>query len=151
MNLTHDEILALLPQKAPFRFLDKILEIDSEGIKASYEFRPEEYFYEGHFKGNPITPGVILLEACAQAGLVAYGLYLASHEMSQEELAKVLTVFTDANIEFMGIVRPGDQILIAAKKLFFRRMKLRVEVECTLSNGKSVLRGTLGGMAVKNL
>ncbi len=146
-----NELLELIPQSAPFRFLDEILEIHPDGIKATYRFRPEEFFYEGHFRGNPVTPGVILLESAAQAGLVAYGLYLASQQMDESELRNHLTVFTDAQVDFMGIVRPGDQITIIARKIFFRRMKLKVEVECTLQEGKTVLRGTLGGMAVNQL
>jgi len=149
MQKTYNNILNLLPQTPPFRFLDEILEMDVEGIKTRYRFRPDAFFYEGHFKGNPITPGVILLEACAQAGLVAYGLYLMSQEMDEHQIKNSLTMFTDADVEFMGIVRPGDQITVVAKKVFFRRMKLKVNVECTLDNGKTVLRGALGGMAVK--
>lgn len=149
--LTKEDVLELVPQSAPFRFLDEILEINPDGIKAVYTFRGDEFFYQGHFPGKPITPGVILQEACAQAGLVAFGLYLVSGEMDLEELKQTLTVFTEANVEFMGIVRPGDRITISARKVYFRRLKLKVEVECISDDGKILLRGTMAGMAVKNL
>ena len=61
------EVLALLPQQEPFRFLDEILELDSDHIVARYTFRRDADFYRGHFPGNPLTPGVILVETIAQA------------------------------------------------------------------------------------
>ena len=65
--LSADEVLARVPQQPPFRFIDEILELDAEHILAGYRFREDAGFYRGHFPGNPITPGVILLETMAQA------------------------------------------------------------------------------------
>ena len=70
------EVLEKVPQQAPFRFIDEIHELDSEHIVASYRFPEDSDFYRGHFPGNLITPGVILVEAMAQAGVVAQGIYL---------------------------------------------------------------------------
>ena len=70
--LTPDQVLAMLPQQEPFRFVDHILELDEEHIVATYRFRPEADFYRGHFPGDPVTPGVILLEAVGQVGVVAW-------------------------------------------------------------------------------
>ena len=61
--LSGADVLALLPQQEPFRFVDEILEIDGEHVVSRYTFRPEADFYRGHFPGNPITPGVLLIEA----------------------------------------------------------------------------------------
>jgi 3-hydroxyacyl-[acyl-carrier-protein] dehydratase len=74
--LRGEEVLELLPQQEPFRFVDEILEVDSEHIVSRYTFRPGADFYRGHFPGNPITPGVLLIEAMAQTGVVALGIYL---------------------------------------------------------------------------
>jgi len=60
VRLTPQEVLDLIPQQEPFRFVDEILEVDEDHIVAKYRFRPEADFYRGHFPGNPITPGVIL-------------------------------------------------------------------------------------------
>ncbi len=60
------EILALVPQQEPFRFIDEIVSIDEEKIVGAYRFREDAFFYRGHFPGNPITPGVILIETMAQ-------------------------------------------------------------------------------------
>jgi len=148
--LSHSDILALVPQQAPFRFIDEILELDEEHIVACYTYRPDESFYAGHFPGNPITPGVVLLETMAQTGVVAFGIYLVSKQMPVEQIRETLTVFTDAEVEFSGMVRPGEKVIIKAKKRYFRRMKLRVDAEIALENGTVVCSGTISGMGVAN-
>lgn len=139
----------MVPQQRPFRFIDDIIELNEEGIVASYTFRPDESFYEGHFPGNPITPGVILLETMAQTGVVAYGIYLASLRMNKEEISKILTVFTEAEVEFSGMVRPGDKVTIRARKKYFRRLKLKTEAEIILDNGDVVCSGSIAGMGIR--
>jgi 3-hydroxyacyl-[acyl-carrier-protein] dehydratase len=148
-QLTKKDILQLVPQQPPFRFIDKIIELNDDGIVSSYTFKQNETFYAGHFPGNPITPGVILLETMAQTGVVAYGIYLASKQMGIEEIQKILTLFTEAEVEFSGMVRPGDRVIIRAKKKYFRRLKLKVEAEIMLEKGDVVCSGTIAGMGVK--
>jgi len=147
--LSKEEVLQLVPQQPPFRFIDEIIELNDDGIVSSYTFRPDETFYPGHFPGNPITPGVILLEAMAQTGVVAYGIYLASRELNVAEIKQTLTVFTEAEVEFSGMVRPGDTIIIRAKKKYFRRLKLKAEAEITLQDGTVVCSGAIAGMGIK--
>ena len=149
MPLSKEEILKLVPQQPPFRFIDTINQLYEEGIEAAYTFKPDESFYEGHFPGNPITPGVILLETLAQTGVVAYGIYLASLKMSIEEIRTILTVFTEAQVEFSGMVLPGETAIIRAKKIYFRRLKLKVEASIEV-NSKIVCSGTIAGMGVKS-
>ena len=148
LNFGPAEVLAALPQQEPFRFLDEIVELDDEHIVARYTFREEADFYRGHFPGNPLTPGVILVETMAQAGVVALGLFVASGEMPREEFEKLVTVFTDANVEFSGSVYPGDRVTTVGKKVFFRRRKLRSEVEMRLDDGTVVCSGVLSGMGI---
>ncbi|HEX9188684.1 MAG TPA: beta-hydroxyacyl-ACP dehydratase [Vicinamibacteria bacterium] len=142
------EVLALLPQQEPFRFVDEILEVDEDHIVSRYTFRPEADFYRGHFPGNPITPGVLLIEAMAQTGVVALGIFLVARERGLEEVRRVLTVFTDVSAEFSGVVRPGDTVTVHARKVFFRRMKLRAEVEMRKADGSLVATATLAGMGI---
>ncbi len=142
-------ILALLPQQEPFRFVDEILSVDDERIVSRYTFRPEADFYRGHFPGNPITPGVLLIEAMAQTGVVALGIYLVARERGADGVKRVLTVFTDVTAEFSGVVRPGDTLTISARKVFFRRMKLRAEVEMRKEDGTLVAQATVAGMGVE--
>ena len=147
--LTGSQVLELLPQREPFRFVDEILEMGDDHIVARYTFRPEADFYRGHFPGNPITPGVLLIEAMAQTGVVALGIYLVARERGVEEVRRVLTVFTDVTAEFTGVVRPGDTVTIRARKVFFRRMKLRAEVEMRKADGSLVATGTVAGMGIE--
>jgi 3-hydroxyacyl-[acyl-carrier-protein] dehydratase len=145
--LSPAEVLARIPQQEPFRFVDEILEIDSEHVVASYRWREDSDFYRGHFPGNPVTPGALLVESMAQAAVVALGIYLLEQE-SPEASAKLVTLFTDVNVEFSGLVRPGQRVLIRGRKLFFRRRKLRSESEMRLEDGTLVCSGTLSGMGV---
>ncbi len=147
-ELDPKEVLELLPQQEPFRFIDEILELDSEHIVATYRFAEDADFYRGHFPGNPITPGVILIETMAQAGVVALGIYLFALEASREELSKLVTVFTDANVDFQGTVLPGDRVTTTAKRVFWRRKKLRAEVEMKKQDGTVVCSGIVSGMGV---
>ncbi len=147
--LTPLEVLALIPQQEPFRFLDEIVEVDADHIVSRYTFRPEADFYRGHFPGNPITPGVLLIEAMAQTGVVALGIYLVGSERGRDEVRRVLTVFTDVTAEFSGVVKPGDTVTISARKVFFRMMKLRSEVRMTKADGTLVASATLAGMGVE--
>ena len=139
-------LLARIPQQEPFRFVDEILAVDAEGIEAAYTWRADADFYRGHFPGNPITPGVLLVESMAQAAVVAHGIHLVTLE--GEDPAKLLTFFTDAQVEFSGMVPPGARVTISGRKLFWRRRKLRSEVEMRLEDGTVVCSGTLSGMGV---
>ena len=64
------------------------------------------------------------------------------------DLGKLVTVFTDATVEFSGLVRPGDSVRVNAKKVFYRRRKLRSEVEMHLEDGTLVCSGNVSGMGV---
>ncbi len=147
-TLTKAQVLAAVPQQAPFRFIDEIVELDGEHIVARYTFPPDSDFYRGHFPGNPITPGVILVETAAQAAVVAFGIYLYALETSREELEKILTIFTDCAVDFSGTVKPGDRVTTTGRMKFFRRKKLRASFEMKLDDGTLVCSGELSGMGV---
>lgn len=146
-KLTPKQVLEILPQQDPFRFVDEILEIDDDHIVGTYRFRPEADFYRGHFPGNPVTPGVILIESMAQVAIVALGIYLVAME-NEAETSKLMTLFTDVNVDFGGIVKPGERVTITAEKVFFRRRKLRSRAEMKLDDGTVVCSGTASGMGI---
>jgi 3-hydroxyacyl-[acyl-carrier-protein] dehydratase len=147
--MTPEEVLRAIPQQAPFRFVDRILEVDSEHIVGSYAFKPDEFFYRGHFPGDPVTPGVILTEAMAQTGVVALGLYLTAQTLPADELSQWTTLFTECQMEFHLPVLPGERVTMRGAKLFFRRMKLKSQVELLLADGRIAAEGTLAGVGVK--
>jgi 3-hydroxyacyl-[acyl-carrier-protein] dehydratase len=146
-RLTPKQVLDLVPQQDPFRFIDDIIELDDDHIVGTYRFRPEAYFYRGHFPGNPVTPGVILIESLAQVGIVALGIYLLAQER-EADTTKIMTLFTDTDIEFSGIVNPGDRVTITAEKVFYRRLKLRSKAEMKLEDGTIVCSGAVSGMGI---
>ena len=146
--LSHADILALVPQQAPFRFIDEIISLNEDEIVGAYTFKEDESFYAGHFPGKPVTPGVILLETMAQTGVVAYGLYLLSLQVKREELDQWLTLFSDAEVEFSKPVYPGETVTVTAKKVFWRRMKLKASVQMHNAQGELVSSCVISGMGV---
>lgn len=142
------DILDTVPQQAPFRFIDDIQELDENHIVARYRFPEDADFYRGHFPGNPVTPGVILIETMAQAGVVALGIYLIQQRSSLEEARKTISVFTEADVEFTGMVKPGQRVTVRAEKVFYRHRKIRAKAAMFLDDGSPVCSGTLSGMGV---
>ena len=98
--------------------------------------------------GEGPAPGVILVESMAQAGVVALGIHILTREIGLFEASKYQTLFTDASVEFGGIVPPGTRVVTTARRVFFRRLKLRSECEMRLPDGTLVCSGTLAGMGV---
>jgi 3-hydroxyacyl-[acyl-carrier-protein] dehydratase len=148
---TMARVLAAVPQQAPFRFIDEILELDADHIVGAYRFREDESFYRGHFPGRPVTPGVILVEAMAQTGVVAFGLYLVMEQGREEELKKgsLTTLFTVIEVmEFAGMVSPGERVIIRGEKVYFRKGNLKAKVSMERENGEPVASGVLAGMGV---
>lgn len=143
-------ILSLVPQQRPFRFIDDILEMDEGHIVGTYRFRDDEYFYKGHFRGQPVTPGVILIETMAQTGVVAFGLYLLMKQgLSNEQIKQLVTLFAMVDdCEFNGIVSPGERVIIKGEKVYLRRGNLKTKTIMERENGETVCYGVLTGKGV---
>jgi 3-hydroxyacyl-[acyl-carrier-protein] dehydratase len=147
---TVQEILSMVPQQYPFRFIDDILEVDENHIVGTYHFRTNEYFYGGHFPGHPITPGVILIEAMAQTGVVAFGIYqLIRQGMPSDQIRQLVTLFAMVDdCEFNGIVSPGETVIIKGEKIYLRRGNLKTKVSMERKNSEMVCCGVLTGRGV---
>ena len=94
----------LLPHQPPFRFVDAVDELTpGVGVTARYRVSGDEAFLAGHFPGNPVFPGVIQLEALAQAGAIAV--------LADERYAGKLPLFGGVEeVRFRRVVRPGEEL-----------------------------------------
>ena len=104
---TRMKILAAIPHRDPFLFIDDILEWNDEGIVCTYRFKGTEWFFSGHYPGSPIVPGVILCESAMQAGAI-FLLRLFSKEQSAANMMPVVGRISD--VRFKQLVQPGDTI-----------------------------------------
>ena len=120
-ELSYEQILKTLPHRYPFLLVDKIVECDDQarivGIK-NVTFN--EPFFQGHFPGDPIMPGVLQLESMAQVG----GILL--NRMNQREGAIAYFMAIDG-AKFRRMVRPGDQLRIEIDFIKARRTLARVQ------------------------
>ncbi|MGB3592456.1 MAG: acyl carrier protein [Nonlabens sp.] len=140
-----EQIVANLPYGAGFKFVDQLIEVDEERVVGIYRFRESEYFYKHHFSHQPITPGVILIECMAQIGLVCLGSFITRKERSQPDF-----VFTDSQVSFSGVVRPGTVVVVSAIKQYYRFNKLKVAVMMKNEDGHKVAEGWLSGILIKS-
>lgn len=143
--MTSAEILSKLPYQEPFLFVNHIDEVNSNSIKGSFTFKASSWFYKGHFKNNPVTPGVILTECAAQIGLASFGLFLLSQN-EDLNVDQVKLAMTSSNVEFLKPVLPDDKVVVEAEKMYFRFNKLKSSVKMYNTFGDVVLQGELAGV-----
>ena len=142
--MNKDKIIKLLPYQQPFLFVDGIDKITENGVTGHYTFKEEESFYKGHFKNNPITPGVILTECMAQIGLVCLGIFLLKDEISQTTKPQI--ALTSHQMDFYLPVLPKEKVTVISEKEVFRFNKLRCKVKMLNEKGELVCRGIISGM-----
>ena len=131
-----DVIETIIPHREPFLFLDEVLELEP-GVRvvARKQVRGDEWFFPGHFPGRPIMPGVIMVEALAQAGAIA--------ALSLEENRGKLALFAGIDdVRFKRIVEPGDELLYECQLDVVRGPIGRGKARATV-DGKLAVRGTL--------
>jgi 3-hydroxyacyl-[acyl-carrier-protein] dehydratase len=114
-TLNKEDIENIIPHRDPFLLIDSVTEIDpGKSIKALKNVRGEEYFFKGHFPGNPIMPGVLIVEAIAQAGAIVMLIL-------PENRGKLVLFAGIDKARFKKIVKPGDEIVIDVEITDFRR------------------------------
>lgn len=111
MNLLNIE--QILPHRDPFLFIDSVSSINKhKDITAFRKFSDKEYFFKGHFPGNPVVPGVIIIESLAQAGGILV------YESFKENLQGKLPALAGLNnVRFRKPVRPNDNVMLKVKLL----------------------------------
>jgi 3-hydroxyacyl-[acyl-carrier-protein] dehydratase len=139
-----EEIIALLPYQSPFLFVDDIVAVSENQITGHYTFKEDEFFYEGHFKDNPITPGVILTECMAQIGLVCLGMYLIKDELRSSQKPQI--ALTSHQMDFYLPVLPGQKVIVHSEKEVFRFNKLKCKVKMLNEKEELIARGVISGM-----
>ena len=130
------EIEAIIPHREPFLLLDEVIAIDP-GVKvvARKRVRDDEWYLAGHFPGRPIMPGVLMVEAMAQAGAVA----VLAEEANRGKLALFAGI---DDVRFKRIVEPGDELELTCEVERLRGPVGRGKAKATI-DGELAVRGTL--------
>jgi 3-hydroxyacyl-[acyl-carrier-protein] dehydratase len=104
-----DALVALLPHRPPFRFVDAVDALDTGvSIRARYAVTGTEEFLAGHFPANPVFPGVLQLEALAQTGAIVV--------LAEGRYAGKLPLFGGVeDVRFRRLVRPGDELTLSVE------------------------------------
>lgn len=126
-KLNKKEIEEIIPHRDPFLLIDEVIEMEpGKKIKAVKYVKEDEYYFKGHFPSNPIMPGVLMLEAIAQAGAVAL-------LVLRENKGKIALFAGIDKARFKRIVKPGDELLIEVELTDFRMNigKARGTVKCS--------------------
>lgn len=143
--MNKEEIINALPYTEPFLFVDEIITINEKEVQGSYTFRKNSFFYAGHFKDNPVTPGVILTEVMAQIGVVCMGIFLLG---KKEVEIRPKIALTSNQIDFYLPVYPGEKVIVESEKIYFRFNKLKCSVRMLNEKKELVCRGEIAGMIV---
>jgi len=127
IELNKEQIKEILPHREPMLLLDHIVIQDDKSVRATYYFTGDEWFFRGHYPGNPIVPGVILCEIMAQASC---GLFVDKVKNKTPYLISI------GNAKFRKKVRPQDTIVINA--VFLHRKGAFYYTQCSMYRGKTL-------------
>jgi len=140
--MSRSAIQAAIPHRDPFLLVDEIVEQSDNRIVCRKTFRPDEYFYQGHYPNYPLTPGVLLCEAAMQAGAILLSRFVPPGADS----VPVATRMND--VRFKRMVRPGetvelevdlterlaDAFYLRAKVTCGGKVAVRFDFACTLAS-----------------
>ncbi|MBQ3124829.1 MAG: 3-hydroxyacyl-ACP dehydratase FabZ [Clostridia bacterium] len=141
--MTNIDIQKILPHRYPFLLVDKITDMEEgKWITGIKNVTVNEPFFQGHFPGNPIMPGVLICEALAQVGAVLL--------LGMEENKGKLGVFTGINnFKFRKQVVPGDTLELRAELVTYRHGMGKANVEATV-DGKTAAKGEISFAVIEN-
>ncbi|MBA61178.1 MAG: beta-hydroxyacyl-ACP dehydratase [Planctomycetaceae bacterium] len=144
-----EQIHSLIPHRAPMLLIDEIISLKDNSIVCQKRFRADEFFFQGHYPGQPIVPGVILCEAAMQAGACLLSTKIAE-DIAPNSAVKVPVATRLNNVKFKQMVKPGDTIEIAitltdhVSSAFFLEAKVttneklatRFDFACTMADAQ---------------
>ena len=131
MKIKKEDIKKYLPHREPFLFIDEVIQIkENKEIHAIKLIHEDEHFLKGHFPGNPIFPGVIIIEALGQAsGILGF----VSMNKTPEEGSIYVLAGVD-KVRFRKRVRPGDTIDLISKVVGEKRGIWKFDCRAELDN-----------------
>ncbi len=134
--LNKEEIKEIIPQREPFLMIDEVEEyVPGESCTAYKNVSEDEYYFKGHFPGNPIMPGVLIVESLAQTGAVAI--------LSMEENKGKNALFGGIDkIRFKKQVVPGDRLKLEVK-IIKRKGPIGIGEAIATVDGKVAAKGEL--------
>jgi 3-hydroxyacyl-[acyl-carrier-protein] dehydratase len=134
--LDKEQIKEIIPQREPFLMIDEVEQyIPGESCTAYKYVNKDEYYFKGHFPGNPIMPGVLMVEALAQTGAVAI--------LSMEENKGKNALFGGINnLKFKKQVVPGDTLKLEVK-IIKRKGPIGIGEAIATVDGKVAVKGEL--------
>ena len=134
-----EQILGVLPHRYPFLMIDRVLEVGEDRVVALKNVSFNEPYFQGHFPGVPVMPGVMQLEAMAQAGGI-----LASKSVKFDPATHVMLFMGMDAVKFRRPVVPGDQLIIEVvplRKGKIFRMKGEIKVDGVVVSSAEFLAG----------
>src|SRR5580698_8222381 len=143
----YNYILNYLPYKSSFLFIDNITSLDENGVTGDYTLKGDSFFYEDHFVGNPVTPGVIITEIMAQIGLVVLGIHLMINGADSFVMTgDSFPLLTSTDVSFFKMVLPEEKVIVTSKKQYFRFGKLKCSIEMHDAANELIAKGTFSGV-----
>ena len=134
-----EQILGVLPHRYPFLMIDRVLEVGEDRVVALKNVSFNEPYFQGHFPGVPVMPGVLQIEAMAQAGGI-----LASRAISFDPTTHVMLFMAIDAVKFRKAVTPGDQLhieVVPLRKGKIFKMKGEIKVDGKVVSSAEFLAG----------
>ncbi|SDL69797.1 3-hydroxyacyl-ACP dehydratase FabZ [Streptococcus equinus] len=150
VKINSEDIIKMLPHRYPFLLVDKVLKYKTGVIECRKNITINEPFFQGHFPGRPIVPGVLMIEMAAQSAALLYildsleGKEVTSADLSAENVAeKVGYLASVKNFKFKKIATPGDQLTITCRSQSKLGQLLEIQAIIRDENKQEVASGRM--------